>query len=216
MKKCPKCAQDIPDSAIRCHYCQADLKSKTIGQRILGLRDYVALPTAVLALVAALYTPIAETVRGWLRLDGANIFGYLLNPDIVNVGLDDRSADKRVKEVTEYEPLLRVLLINRGHALTTLMSNFVCTGKQENDSRMVFTFSFYDPKSQVKQYPELAAAASSTFFGRLSDAQPYTTAERPAAGPSKCSFSYYDKYGGKQFLMDITAGQEKTLLGLVH
>lgn len=216
MKKCPKCAQDIPDAAIRCHYCQHDILPKSIGQRILGLRDYVTLPTAVIALVVALYTPIVETVRGWLRWDGANVSGYLLNPDIVNVGLDDRSPDKRVRKVTEHERLVRVLLVNRGHSLTTLMSNFVCTGRQENDSRMVFTFGFYDPKNQRKQYPELAGSTSSTFFGKLHDAQPYKKTDFPATGPSKCSFGYYDKYGAKQFVMDMTENQEKILLSLVR
>jgi hypothetical protein len=48
--KYSKCAQDTSDAAIKCHYCQADLAPNGIGQRILDLRNYVALPTTVIAL----------------------------------------------------------------------------------------------------------------------------------------------------------------------
>ncbi|MCA1398406.1 MULTISPECIES: hypothetical protein [unclassified Bradyrhizobium] len=214
MKQCPKCAENIQLGATKCRYCLSDLAPKGIGQRILGWRDYITLPTAVLALVAALYTPIAETVRGLLGWDRARVIAFLLNPDVVNAGLDDRGAGKRVDVVTEYDSLLRVMLINEGYALTTLSSSFLCTGKDEGDSRMVFRFTFYDPKTQTKHFPEIAAGASVGLFGRLGEAQPYKISDRSIPGPRKCSFSYYDKYGPKVFERDINEAQENILLSL--
>jgi hypothetical protein len=214
VKQCPKCAENIQLGATKCRYCQSDLASKGIVQRVLGWRDYITLPTAVLALIAALYTPIAETVRSLLGWDRANVVAFLLNPDVVNAGLDDRGPGKRAEVVTEYDSLLRVMLINRGYVLTSLSSNFFCTGKDEGDSRMVFQFTFYDPKSQTKHFPEIAAGVSVGLFGRLGEAQLYKISERRIAGPSKCSFSYYDKYGPKLFVRDITPAQENMLLNL--
>jgi hypothetical protein len=102
-----------------------------------------------------------------------------------------------------------------GYSPASLHGNFVCTGRLEADARLVFSFDFYDAKRQIKQYPELAAGAVGTFFGRLIDGQPYTLAQRAATGPKECAFAYFDKYGRKQSLLDLTDDDDKMLRGML-
>ncbi|ESX80000.1 hypothetical protein X757_03275 [Mesorhizobium sp. LSHC414A00] len=171
----------------------------------------------MVALVVALYNPIADTVRAWLGWDGANIHGYLLNPDTINIGLDDKPPGQRVDTVTQYEKLLRVGMINKGYSIATLSSNFVCTGEnqKEGDKRYVFSFDFYDAKDQIKLYPEIDAQSGTAFIGKLSGAQLYTEAEVGVAGPNKCTFAYFDKYGFHPLLLDLGVDDAEMLSSLL-
>lgn len=216
-KNCPHCGMDIPIDATKCYRCQSDLEPKGTVRRLIDLRELVTLPTAVIALVVALYNPIADSVRKLLHWDGANLSGYILNPDTINVGLDDRPAGQRVTKVTQYENLLRVGLSNGGYSLATLSSNFACTGDQEGDKRYVFSFDFYDPKDQKKVFPQIDGQSATALIGKLNDAELYTEAELGLAGPRKCSFGYFDKYGHDHppLVVDLSDEDLKTLKSLI-
>jgi hypothetical protein len=45
-KPCPKCDSEISENAAVCPVCRSNLRPRTIGDKILGLRDYITLPTA--------------------------------------------------------------------------------------------------------------------------------------------------------------------------
>jgi len=96
-----------------------------------------------------------------VQLDKANIDAFPLNPDVA--GLDDRGTEN----------------VSRWRSSTLADQRYadqpwLCArqpieqlhGKNERDSRIVFQFTFYDPKSQTKHFPEIAAGVSVGLFGR--------------------------------------------------
>jgi hypothetical protein len=185
-----------------CPICRSDLRPPSVAAKILGLRDYVTLPTAVLALIAALFTPINETVRQALGWDGAKLNGHVLSFDIINVGTDDRPADKQVDAVTQYEKLLRLVLFNRGYSFATLQSAFVCAG-EGTDERPLYTFNTFDPKQQVKVFAEIKAGETISLFGKLNDNNVYKKNDRAGPEAYKCNLGFSDKYGPKVLQIDI-------------
>ena len=62
-KPCPKYDCQISEKATVCPVCKINLSSRSFAEKLLGLRDYMTFPAAVLALIAALFSPINETVR---------------------------------------------------------------------------------------------------------------------------------------------------------
>ena len=99
IKPCPYCRSEIAEAAIKCPVCQSSLAKKTPLQRLLGLRDYVTFPTAVLALVAAVYTPLVAPVRAFLGLDGANVEAFFLSPEML--AADKPDAERPAMRMSE-------------------------------------------------------------------------------------------------------------------
>jgi hypothetical protein len=201
-KPCPKCDSEISERATVCPICRSNLRPASLSDKILGLRDYITLPTAVLALIAALFTPINESVRRAFGWDGAKLDGHVLSFDIINVGTDDRPADKQVNTVTQYEKLLRVVLFNSGYSFATLQSAFVCAGAG-TEERTLYTFNTFDPKQQVKIFSEIKAGETISLFGKLNDNNVYWKKDRPGPEAYKCSLGYSDKYGTKVLQVEI-------------
>ncbi|TYL92608.1 hypothetical protein FXB40_24525 [Bradyrhizobium rifense] len=208
---CPKCDSLISDKAQVCPVCHANLVKPTRLSRLLGLRDYLTLPAALTALVVSLAGWVND-FRPVLKLDDAKVTGYLLNPDIINVGLDDRPTEQQVKKVTEYIQIQRVILFNNGYSLASVQSSFVCTGDETGPSRHLFTFVTYDTKQRIKTFVEIKPSETVVLSGKLSDANLYTKEERASAGPNTCTFGYYDKFGLKGTVIAIKPAQMRPFL----
>ncbi|MCK1291284.1 hypothetical protein [Bradyrhizobium sp. 30] len=178
-------------------------------------RDWLGVPVAAITLVTAFFYPAAGTILGWFGRDRASISAQLFNVDHVNVGLDDQPASSRVDKVAEHEGLLRGQLVNDGFSVASIVSNFSCTGADQPDGRIVYTFSFYDPQKGTKLFPEIPARSTLSFFGRLIDANIYTEATRPVPGPKKCTFSYFDKYGFVQPTIFEINDRQAAMLGML-
>lgn len=225
-KCCPACGLSIPEQATRCPECHSDIAFESAGVRrrksftrvAEAIRDWIGFPAAVIAAVLAFYTPAATTVSRWLGQDGAVLAATLFNTDVINVGHDDTPALQRVDKITQYESILRGSLINDGYSAASVGSNFICTGPlNEDGTRTIFTFDFFDPQSQTKQFPSVEARSSIQFFARLDHAMPYTEQEFTTARPMSCQFGYFDKYGGvSALIIDMTGDQLRSISSLVN
>jgi hypothetical protein len=177
-------------------------------------RDWVGIPTAVATLVTAFFYPAVGTVLGWFHWDRASVSVTLFNTDVINIGSDDRAAFSRVDKIIAYERILRGQLVNNGFSTASLNSNFRCAGQNVKNGRMVYTFAFYDPRQQIKIFPELAARATLSFFGRLTGAGVYLEKDALSApGPKQCTFDYFDKYGFRYqpSILNISDSQVKEI-----
>lgn len=201
--QCPKCDSAISNNAVTCPYCKSDIAPKTPLQRRTGafvkgaavFRDWIGVPVTLATLITAFYYPAVGAVRGWLGTDRASLSLQLLNPDLQNVGLDDKPPGSRVDEVSEYENLLRGQLLNSGYALASVASHFTCTGPLLPDQkRMVYLYNFYDVQRGVKIFPEVGPRTAISFFARNTYARAHDEKDLPAAGPSKCEVIYFDKH----------------------
>jgi hypothetical protein len=83
-KPCPKCDCQISEKATVCSVCKSNLSSRSAR-----LRD---IPLAILAPIAALFSPSKEAVRQILGWDVAKLDGHVLSFGILYVGSDDRPA----------------------------------------------------------------------------------------------------------------------------
>ncbi|PBB51922.1 MULTISPECIES: zinc ribbon domain-containing protein [Mesorhizobium] len=226
LKPCPVCGRSIPTQAKRCPECHSDIEPQSASDRrrksivrvAEAVRDWIGFPAAVISAILAFYTPAETTIRRWLRQDVAQLSATLFNTDVINVGHDDMPAQDRVDKITEYESILRGSLNNAGFSTASLLSNFLCTGSvNEDKTRTIYTFDFFDPQSQTKQFPSVDAKGSMQFFGRLDHAMPYSDEQFATARPKSCQFGYYDKYGIRPLLViDIDDDQLREIAGLVH
>jgi hypothetical protein len=193
---CPRCDEAISSNATKCPRCQSDLRKKALGQKILDLRDYVTFPTAVIALVVALFSPINLTIRRMLCLDGASVSGHVFTVDTINVGLDDTKLSQQVETVKETVFILRGIMTNSGYSSAAIQSAFKCFGKRENNVQYVYSFTMHDPKQQLKQFPDIAPGSEYSVIGRFGSAEPDRSKVAPAA--NTCEFGIVDKYGPRR------------------
>ena len=215
VKQCPQCKSSIPAGAKKCKVCLSDVEQKTPKQRRVAafvraagiFRDWVGVPLTVVTLLAAFFGAAQGTVLKLLNLDRAAMSAKLFDADIINIGLDDQLLSNQVDKVTKHEGVVRGQLINDGYSLASFRPNFRCTGPQQKDRRMVYTFKFYDLQKGGKVYPEVAPRSTLSFFALLTGASEYSETQFPAAGPKKCSFDYFDKYGRVDMKVDLSDQQ---------
>lgn len=86
------------------------------------------------------------------------------------------------------------------------------TRPRPDNTRIIYTFNFFDTQSQIKQFPAVEAKASLQFFARLDSAGPYGEKQFPSVHPKSCEIGYFDKYGAQQpLILDISDYQNKGL-----
>ena len=84
---------------------------------------------------------------------GAKLDGHVLSFDIINVGTDDRPADRQVDAVTQYEKLLRLVVFNRGYSFATLQVLSFAPSKELRKGRFIRS-THSTPSSGSKSFPK--------------------------------------------------------------
>ncbi|MER9070927.1 hypothetical protein NKH84_31185 [Mesorhizobium sp. M0902] len=215
-RQCPKCDEPISLKAIRCPHCLADLgrgatrwQKVTLGAKLV--RDWIGFPAAVAALLTAFFTPTVAAMLSWFDQDRAYVTAELFNPDIVNVGLDDRGVSDQTDRVTQYISLIRVGGKNTGYSTASIRSNFRCALQTSDGAGMDYYFDFYDIQSQRKFFPTLDAGQSIITFGKLTGSQEHDS----ATGMNTCEFSYVDRYGPRPpYIVSLSDRARSEIAGL--
>jgi hypothetical protein len=163
VKPCPKCRLPIAKGSTVCPHCHSSLAKRTFWQRVLDSKDYIALPTAVIALIVALADPIPRYLFPLIGWDGAWIRVYALNPDVVNIGLDDlEPGQKPLDEITEHLYFQRLLVANNGYSAAAIASTVTCAGPMTAWGKTKYIIDTIDIYTRKKLFNSVAAGGTIT------------------------------------------------------
>lgn len=210
---CKFCDSEISGNASICPVCGNSQTKKSRLARILGYRDVITFPTAITALIAAVYTPFVAPVQRFLGLDDAQLEAAFLNPDLLEAKAEDSNSGSTDSAVI---PMMRVLLSNSGHTLGVVLHNFVCVGDRYDEGNLIFTFRFFDPKDRKTAYPALRADTSQDYFARLDHAQIYAPADWPIERNNFCKITFTDKHGVKNHGFELNETSKQALTELLN
>jgi len=176
----------------------------------MDLRDVVTFPTAVIALVIALYSPLNNTIRKALQLDNAVISGALLTPDVLNIANSENNTGHAKKGKFKYIYLLKIMLTNDGYTLASLHSNFQCLALDSVGNRLVYNFNFYDEERLAIEHPELSADNTAIFIAKFNSPFKEEQSRYRHVPTGKCAIPYMDKYGiGHAIIKDFNLELQK-------
>ena len=210
---CKYCCSEIPAKATVCPVCRKSLSEPGPLQKILNWRDVVTFPTAVAALIAAVYTPAVEPVQRWLGLDDSELSAAFLNPDIHNVE-GKNEAGQTV--ITDNIPMMRMLLSNTGYTLMVVLHNFTCVGEKLEDGNQIFVFRFFEPGNTNAVYPSIERGASRDFFAAIDNYAVYPESEWQVAANHRCTITYTDKHGRKDYDFAFTSEARENVMDVLN